>query len=468
MPPRGPFAGGPIIRRGFQTFAQTFGEDAELARELRRLRRDQMEGQIRRGRIEDIQQRGFRPEGFEPEEEPVTGPVSRPDQTDRQRQIEQALAGSRPAEQQAPRGAASDATASTGPGRTVADELKDLRSTGGSPLTPGDVREKEAVSRVADMAASEASRLPRVGRLRQAMADVPEGEQEVPLPGGGTVPAEPPEVRRQREQLQETARSLSNAFDVPMDRAEAAVRLGSPELVQPAEGDGEGRREAMVDVAARMWMENPEADPRKVADQTGFALNVIEDARARAENLQPDLFEDETEQRDLDFLDTEVGLNFRRFLQQNPDAGLQEFQRQTGQQIPQRFRSEAFDVIESVRGTARQETDRRRAREDDFARAFGLSEGPTNEWQSLVLRRAAARGSFDQVRQELQQMKRRNERITESAPTPSGRRRDAEQNVARADRLLQALQRLQDRAEQSQTGAFTIGSDGTIRVNRNQ
>lgn len=468
MPPRtGPFAGGPLLRQAAQRFENR--EERELAEELRRLRRDQMEGQIRRGRIEDIQQRGFRPEGFEPEEEPVTGPVSRPDQTDRQRQIEQALAGARPADRQAPRGAASDATASTGPGRTVADELKDLRSTGGSPLTPGDVREKEAVSRVADMAASERSRLPRADRLRQAMADVPESEQEVPLPGGGTVPAEPPEVRRQRKQLQETARSLSNAFDVPMDRAEAAVRLGSPELVQPAEGDGEGRREAMVDVAARMWMENPEADPRKVADQTGFALNVIEDARARAENLQPGLFEDETEQRDLDFLDTEVGLNFRRFLQQNPDAGLQEFQRQTGQQIPQRFRSEAFDVIESVRGQSRQRTERQQSQRDRVARALGLSVGALNEPQRRVIDRIANQGGdLNAVRDQLQQFRNRWQAIGNQANPGSQRFNQAREKMDQIDRQLEALEQLRTRAEERSQQGTAIIRGGTIDLSRPQ
>lgn len=461
---RSPFAGGPLIRRGFERFANR--EERELAEELRRLRRRQVEQGLRSSEARFRREFDFRPEGAEV---PVEGPISTPDDRpiaggDRASRLSRALRESTPAGQTPipERGAVSDATDSRGPNRTIADEMRDLRSTGGAELTPGDVREPEALSRVTGALTPEAvGTFPGARERRRATVPAEDEPGRIPLSGGGSISRVSPEERRREARVQRSTDTLAEAFDVPRDRAEAAVRLNAPGLVQD---DPEQAREAQVNVAARMFLENPDADPRRIADQTGLSLDVIQDARSRAENLQPDLFKKEGGGggEDLDFLDTEIGSAFRRFARQNPDGSIRQFERSVGQEIPQRFRSEAFDVLDEA-------TSQRRAREEDFARAFGLAEGPTNRFQSQVLRRAAIRGDFKSVQDELQRTLEQNQRALNQLPTPAGPQRErAQQNVELAQRLLQALNNVQARAESTTTAqGFTFDPQtGTVRFQR--
>lgn len=457
---RSPFAGGPLIRRGFEMLANQ--EEQELAEELRRLRLERARNRERRDEARFRRRFDFRPEGattIEPTEAAEQPPESvgeRPERppptvgrggTVRADRLARSLEG----------GAASDGTPSTGPGRTIADEMRDLRSTGGAELTPGDVREPEALGRALDMRTVE--------EPGPATRSAPAAEQpgRIPLSGGGSISRESPEQRRRQEQAQKLRQTLGRVFP---EASEAEVELAAMTGdVSQLQQDPEEARERLTETVANVWMEaGTGATARDIQERTGAPLAVIGAARDRIETAQPEFFEEEEGDEADDFLDTAIGGAFRRYVRQNPNGTIRDFEERAGVRVPSRFQSDAFEMLD-------EQTETRRARDEDLADAFGMSEGPTNRFQRQVLRRAAQQGDFATVRQELQGTLEEGRNRLEETPTPAGpRRQKLQERIDLTRRLLQALQRLEDRAENSSVGSgIRFNQDtGDIIISPNQ
>lgn len=313
---RSPFAGGPLIRRGFEMLANQ--EEQELAEELRRLRLERARNRERRDEARFRRRFDFRPEGattIEPTEAAEQPPESvgeRPERppptvgrggTVRADRLARSLEG----------GAASDGTPSTGPGRTIADEMRDLRSTGGAELTPGDVREPEALGRALDMRTVE--------EPGPATRSAPAAEQpgRIPLSGGGSISRESPEQRRRQEQAQKLRQTLGEAFpDADPARVDLAAMTGDPGILQE---DTERANNRVANAVASAWMEaGPNTSARDIQRRTGAPLEVVGMARDRIETAQPDFFPEAEDEEEPDFLNTEEGQQaFERFAN-DPDA----------------------------------------------------------------------------------------------------------------------------------------------------
>lgn len=318
----GPFAGGGLIRAGFERFGnRDEREEAERRRELlNRLREQRIresEARFRRGF-------DYRPQGASDpvEDRPVSraggaegtaasgfpGPEDRKTLFERERRRQT-------------QGKASAATEG-GTAPSVAEGVKSLRTEGGTELVPGDVREREAMDRVL----SQAPRVPDTDRLRQASVPYASMDDRLALPedvGGGTISRTPPEVRRRRERMQRLEETLGQAFP---EEDQARIRLAAMTGDTGFLGrDPERAHDRMAETVANVWMSSgPQTSAREIAEQTGAPIEVIGMARDRIETAEPTFFPDpdagqEGADEDTPFLNTGEGQQAFTLFRENLD-----------------------------------------------------------------------------------------------------------------------------------------------------
>lgn len=462
MPPRtGPFAGGPLIRQAAQRFSNR--EERDLAEELRRLR--VREGQARFRRDFD-----FRPEGSQlevPEGPTSEAPEERPAPTrgDRgDRSVSDIISGARPAGGERPAGGVdpmevdpgrfrrelaggtpSDASARSG--TSLADELKTFRTQGGTELMPGDVREEEALDRTASRLA--AASMPSPGERRPATMDAALAEDRIEMPGGGSVSREPPEVRRMREM----SSGLADAFDVPEERAFAAVQANMPELLREEEAEETDFIDSPSgQMLTRMFLESPDADPGRIQERTGATFGQIRDARSAAQDIAPDRFEDQEDPDEPDFLNTEEGTSAFEMFRSNPSRDPVEVARAVGTENLRGVltaRQEAMDADQDAEDQPEWMDDQRIS-----AVANIIGTEPFNEDEAEVYRMVADSGGVEPLRTHI-----------EDARQALANNPDASNRVERTRTLNQwerALDNITGRVSQGDIQALSDMSDAEL------
>lgn len=469
MPPRSPFSGERLIASGAAAFERQ--EEEDLLNRLRRLRAREGEASFRR----DFD---FRPEGERMEAE--AGPQSRAPSLGQQ--ITRGAEGEAAAEARSdiaaggfesafpegggrastPASGSEDVGGATGP--SPADAVKSLRTEGGTELTPGDVREGEALDR--QLARFESGGLPAADRLRRATVPAGMRENRIPLSeelGGGSISRFSPEERRQKELV-----GTLTEEGMDRERAEVLIATGQDLLGPDAEevqitdsqlqmlgatdaellatkGNPDLRQSLARELAGRRSSGDgpPITDDRlRLVGATDAEIEATRGNRSARESLLNQLAGRRTSGGDGmstdEFLNTEKGQQVFSFFRENPDADPSRVAREFG---VENF-SGVLGAREEARGTSPQV-----ASGDAVADALGTR--PFNDAERTVFEKIAEAGGIEEARRQLEN--------TLSNPAVQGN----VQRTRKVNQWMQSLDQIEARISEEQEGQLITLSDGT-------